>query len=294
MGGRFFMYIVKPFLAYEAQIEKICSRGCLIEDSDAAKTALSTMSYYRLSAYFLPFKQNDGNYKQGTRFETICRIYEFDRKLRNILFAALARIEIFLRANLAYYHAEQYGPLGYKNVANYRPNGHDHARFEDQIKAEIKKNNKIPFVHHHNQKYGGQFPLWVVVELFTFGMLSRFYADLRSKDQKRIARTLFRATPKLLASWLRCCTDLRNICAHHGRLYYRSFSAVPGGIANIDKKDDRRVFSLLLILKKLYPCKKAWNDEVCNAVCTLADDYKNDIQFRHIGFPLGWKALLRA
>lgn len=287
------MHAVKPFLTYEAQIEKIRSRGCLIADSDAAKTALATMSYYRLSAFFLPFKQTDGNYKQGIQFETICRIYEFDRKLRTILFAALARIEISLRARLAYYHAKQYGPLGYTDAANYRRNGHNHVRFHNQINNEMKKNAKVPFVRHHQQKYDGQFPLWVVIELFTFGMLSRFYADWQSQDQKHIARKLFHTTPTVLMSWFRCCTDLRNICAHHGRLYYRSFAAVPRGLADVDEKDKQRVFGLLLILKSLYPDKTVWNIEIYNSISALADEYQNDIQLGHIGFPRDWKASLQ-
>ena len=75
------------------------------------------------------------------------------------------------------------------------------------------------------KKYDGHFPLWVAVELFSFGMLSRFYSDMKTEDKKQLARRLYGTVPKNVSSWLRCCTDLRNICAHYGRLYYRIFSS---------------------------------------------------------------------
>ena len=64
------------------------------------------------------------------------------------------------------------------------------------------------------------FPIWVIVELFTLGMLSFFFADLNTQDQKDLARAVFHSTANNIKSWLRCCTDLRNICAHYGRLYF--------------------------------------------------------------------------
>jgi abortive infection bacteriophage resistance protein len=85
------------------------------------------------------------------------------------------------------------------------------------------------------ENYGGQFPVWVITELFTFGMLSYFYGDLPTPDQKQIAKDVFGAIPKNLVSWLRCCTDLRNICAHYGRLYFRIFTAIPANLPGLNK-----------------------------------------------------------
>jgi abortive infection bacteriophage resistance protein len=201
-GGAFFMNQVKPFRTYQGQIERLRTHGCQIEDPSFAEAVLSIVSYYRLSAYFLPFKQKDGNYNPGTSFKQVYHIYEFDRKLRTVLFAAVSRIEVFLRSQFAYYHAEQYGPLGYMDSINFRTRNHDHARFIKKITDEIRNNAKVPFVQHHIQNYDGQFPAWAIMELFTFGMLSRFYADLKTQDQKNLAKTLFGLNPKILSSWL--------------------------------------------------------------------------------------------
>jgi abortive infection bacteriophage resistance protein len=129
---------VKPFLSYEEQVKRIGSHGCHIEDASLARMVLSRINYYRFSAYFLPFKQTDGNYKPGTSFKTVYRIYEFDRRLRAVLFSAVARIEVFLRSQFAYYHAAHYGPLGYLDSSSFRDKGHDHTRFVNQINDTIR------------------------------------------------------------------------------------------------------------------------------------------------------------
>jgi abortive infection bacteriophage resistance protein len=294
MVGRFFMKQIKPFLSYEGQIERLRFHGCQIEDPLLAQTALSQVNYYRFSAYFLPFKQKNGNYRDGTSFESVYRIYEADRKLRAILFAVVARIEVFLRARFAHHHAKKYGPLGYMDSANFRPVGHDHARFMKKINDEIRSNAKIPFVQHHIQHYNRQFPVWVIMELFTFGMLSRFYADLRTQDQKKLSKTLFGLNPKTLSSWLHCCTDLRNNCAHHDRLYFRIFSSFPAGLSELDANDRQRLFGMLLVLKTLYPDKEGWDREVFEPIQSLLIGYQSDVKLRHIGFPKNWREMLNS
>lgn len=98
----------------------------------------------------------------------------------------------------------------------------------------FRNNNKALFVKYHVTKYNGEFPIWVIAELFTLGMISPFYADMTTADKKELAKSLYGTTPKYLVSWLRCVTDLRNICAHYGRLYYRIFTASPAGFSISD------------------------------------------------------------
>ncbi|MBR2124338.1 MAG: Abi family protein [Acetobacter sp.] len=62
----------------------------MISDLSSAEETLSKINYYRLSAYFLPFKETNGAYVSGTTFEKIVRIYEFDREIRSFLFRAIA------------------------------------------------------------------------------------------------------------------------------------------------------------------------------------------------------------
>ena len=176
------MLEIKSPRTYEEQVEKLTRRGCIISDKDACKRVLASVNYYRLSAYFLPFKVKGGLYSKGTTFKQIYHIYEFDRKLRNILFAALEVIEISLRTRLAYLHGHKYGALGYLDSSNFN-NKHNENKFKELLKTEIARNQKLPFVKHHLVKYHGAFPIWVI-ELFGFGMTSYFYADLHTTDKR--------------------------------------------------------------------------------------------------------------
>jgi len=80
-GGTFFMALIKPPTTYKQQIEKLRSRGCIIDDEAYAIDILAKVNYYRLTAYFLPFKKQDNSYREGTNINSIYNIYEFDRKL---------------------------------------------------------------------------------------------------------------------------------------------------------------------------------------------------------------------
>jgi abortive infection bacteriophage resistance protein len=282
---------IKHPTTYKQQLDKLRERGCQIDDSAACLSILSRLNYYRFTAYFLPFKQTNGKYQPNTNFNTVYRIYEFDRKIRGILFSVIEEIEIFLRSQFAYFHAHKYGSLGYMDAGNFNAY-HNHDKFLGHINGEKANRKKELFVKHHRQKYDNDFPVWVVTELFTFGMLSHVYSDLKTADQKKLAKELYDTIPKKLISWLHCCADLRNLCAHSGRLYDRIFTAAPVPQADIPQKSERRLFGAVMVVKSLYPEKDKWNKEIYPAFCALLQEYQNDIQLKHIGFPNDWASKL--
>lgn len=281
---------LKDPTTYQEQIELLKSRNIRIGDTARCAEVLENVNYYRFTAYFLPFKQADGLYQEGTQFAQVYQIYEFDRKFRSVLFAALEEIEIYLRAKFAYFHAHAYGAEGYMDASNFSP-AHQEEKFKENLNREIFNNRRSAFVAHHQEKYDGHFPIWVVVELFTFGMLSRFYSDLKTCDQKQLAKALYGTVPKNIISWLRCCTDLRNICAHYGRLYYRKFPATP---ANVDANSMQKtqLWGAVLAVKALYPEKEKWNIEVLPHIVALLKEYGDSIILEHIGFPVDWEKKL--
>ncbi len=118
------------------------------------------------------------------------------------------------------------GALGYLESSTFNSR-HNDAVFKQKIAACVNDNGRTLVVRHHNQKYGGRFPLWVIIEFFSMGMLSYLYADLHTPDKKKIAVNSFHTSAEGLQSWLRCTTELRNRCAHYSRLYYWIFSSIP-------------------------------------------------------------------
>jgi abortive infection bacteriophage resistance protein len=284
---------IKKPTTYKQQIALIEAKGFRVEDEKSSIQFLNQANYYRLSAYFLPFKKKDGTYFSSVNFSRIQRIYEFDSRIRTLVFQAIEQIELFTRTQFSYHLAHTYGALGYLNDSTYTTR-HNSEMFHSKIQACIEENKRTPVVQHHMQKYNGQFPIWVIIEFFSMGMLSYLYADMQSVDKKKLAHDSFQTSTACLESWLRCLTDLRNRCAHYSRLYYWSFPAIPKMPKDCNYTADRRLFSQLLMLKYLYPDKQRWNSHILVEIETLVTEYLPDISLKHIGFPSDWKNILKA
>jgi len=213
--------------------------------------------------------------------------------MRACLFQAIEQIEFYVRTTFAYYHAHKYGALGYLDKSSFSDR-HDSKIFHEKIEQCVKENRNTLVVKHHQEKYEGKFPLWVIIEFFSMGMLSYCYSDLKAEDQKTIARESFSSSAACIRSWLRCITDLRNRCAHYSRLYCWTFSAMPLTPKGNSFKMDRKLFSQILILKFLYPSKQEWNNKVAQNISNVIENNALDIYLCHIGFPEDWKTLLLA
>nr|DAO26681.1 MAG TPA: Abi-like protein [Caudoviricetes sp.] len=149
---------LKKPTTYQEQLDILRNRNIIIDDPARCTMVLESVNYYRFTAYFLPFKQKDGTYRDGTRFQRVYRIYEFDRKLRSVLFSALEEVEVYLRAKFAYFHAHKYGAEGYMDTANYSSH-HQAEKFKGNLAREIASNKRSAFVIHHNEHYDGHFPI---------------------------------------------------------------------------------------------------------------------------------------
>lgn len=294
-GGCFFIGVnfmdVKEFATFQQQLEKLKQRGCIVADENFAIRQLKRINYYRFTAYFLPFKKDNDTYIDGTSFDTVFRIYEFDRKLRGLLLSICEQIELMLRTRIAYYHSEKYGALGYLNTENFN-NRHNHDKFIEKCEKEIKQNENKPFVQHHIEKYDSKFPLWVIIELFSMGDLSFFFSDMRTADKKSIARNVFNTTHYNVSSWLFCLTILRNHCAHYARLYNARFGTVPVTPNKLNYQLKDSIFDYIMALKFLYPDVIEWQNVCLVNLYALIEEYQGVIDMKRIGFPENWKELL--
>ena len=284
---------LKPQTTFDEQVELLKEKGILINDSQKCTSLLKRVNYYRFSAYYLPFRNTETQKLFcSIDFDRIQKIYDFDQELRSLIFKTIEKIEIHLRTQLSYYHAHTYGPEGYRSAKNYNSR-HDHIKFSQYLDKCISENAKSLVVQHHIEKYDGHFPIWVIIEFFSMGMLSHFYRGLTTHDKKTVAKQLYDTNYKNLESWLRCLTDLRNRCAHYSRIYYWIFPAIP----KIPEKEKhiatRRLFSQLYMLKLLYPEKEKWNDEFLKPLIKLVKKYKKDISLKHLDFPYRWKSMLK-
>ena len=213
---------VKPARSYKEQLARLTDiHGLTIEDEARARYILSTVNYYRLTTYGKHLRRADDPdlFLPGVSLETLYGLYRFDMNLRHLLLPVLEFFEVQLRAKIAYQLAITYGSLGYMDAENFRaevlPNGASvHKSLIGKFKNEVKRQGALPFVRHHKIKYGGQFPIWAAVELFTFGMLGSLFDLMREGDQRAVSRE-YDLSPEALSRLIAAAVDVRNICAHY-------------------------------------------------------------------------------
>lgn len=282
----------QPPMTIDEQVENLKSLGLIINDEEYAKKILNDISYFRLvKAYSLGFKPKNGNYNDGVTFEQIVELYLFNANFRQITFAEIEKIEVNVRCRIANYFAETYGVLGYKETTNFVDEEY-HKTFMDDIKEEVGRNSKAPFVRNFRDNYeGGELPIYALVEVFSFGTLSKFYKNMKNADKKVVAKS-FGIGYTYLESWLESISYVRNICAHYGRLYNAKLSKTPtlykeysqAGIGN------NRMFGVLLCMKQVLKSDKHWNLYV-DQIEMLIDKYEK-VDVKTMGFPENWKELL--
>ena len=273
------------------QIMILKQRGCVIEDEKKARSTLKYINFYRLSNYFEPFSVSKHKYEDGTSFEKIMRVYEMDRKLRSILLAALEEVEIALRAAVSNYHALKYGALGYLNPSNFNLS-HNHQSFLARVNHLIESNDEKQFVRHYNSKYGGKFPLWVMMELFSFGSLAFFYRDMKNGDKKELADEYYNCSPNELDNWVFCLNELRNSCAHYCRLYGTSFPVDPKTPDDFPMTLSANVFGYIIVMKQIFHSHENWNERVVKPVSRILKKNADVIRLSDLGFPENWETMI--
>ena len=282
----------QPSMTIEEQVENLKSIGLIVNDEEYAKKILNDISYFRLiKAYSLNLKPKNGNYENQVTFEQIVELYLFNANFRQIIFPEIEKVEINVRCRIANYFAEQYGVLGYLEADNFI-NPEYHQAFLEDIEEEIRRNSKAPFVKNFRDNYeGGNLPIYALVEVFSFGTLSKFYKNMKNPDKKAVARS-FGIGYTYFESWLESISYVRNICAHYGRLYNAKLSKTPilykeysqAGIGN------NRIFGVLLCLKHLLKNDGHWNLFV-DKVEMLFEKYES-VDIRTMGYSENWKNLL--
>lgn len=291
---------LKPYLTYEQQVRHLIdNHGLIVDDEKAAMLVLSHINYYRLSGYAIGLYQAPDNewFRPGVTFDQMHRLYRFDMLLRNMMLPIIEYIEINLRTKIAYTFAGKYGALGYQNRQNFQKssvrNGNDlFDLLSDRIRQDINHRKNLPFIQHHIQKYGGKFPLWVAIDVFSFGTLSRFYSLMLPEDQKAIALQ-YGLSSQRLASWISILNTVRNICAHYGRLYNMPLPAIPKLYREHQQYQSNRLFAVLLVIQRLTFGSAEWNTFLVN-LQGLLDEHADVVNLSFIGFPSEWFDVLSA
>jgi abortive infection bacteriophage resistance protein len=288
----------KAPLTFEQQADLLIARG-LLADKTVLVTRLHEVNYYRLSAYWHPFRTPDTeNLQSGTKWETVWRRYTFDRQLRLLVMDAIERVEVSTRTRIVNAFTLQHGPFGHTDGANLPGiSPFAHREFMERLHVEQRR-SKENFVRHFHEKYTSEteLPLWMACELMPFGMTLTLYQHLDKHIQVGIADA-YHIPPKVLETWMRTLNYVRNICAHHGRLWNRELAIrpfiprqhtnsawhVPVDIAAAQ----HRLFSVLTLLRYMMAIiapQSQWS----HRFDALLAQY-HDIPLPQMGFPSNWR-----
>lgn len=291
------MKYAKPALTYEDQADLLLSRG-LIADKTVLVEKLRAVNYYRLSGYWFPFRipdDPDDKFQSGTKLEQIWQRYTFDRQLRLLVMDAIERVEVSVKTKLSYNHSHTNGPLGYiqkHSVPNL--NDSDYSKFLTRVLQETA-NSKEQFIVHFKVKYGDLhsfLPLWMAMEILSFGTMFTFFKGIDRSLKLSIAGE-YEVPFGVLESWLSSLNIIRNICAHHGRLWNKVLGIKP----QIPSKDKRwhepvkvtnnRMFGILTILKYMMN-QVAPQSSWAGRFQTLLSKYPQ-VPIDQMGFPENWQ-----
>ena len=288
----------KPALTFEQQLARLQSRGLAVSSSGTAIAALASISYYRLSGYWYPLRMRaDGGellseFRSGATLDDVLGLYDFDRRLRLLVLDALERVEVALRAAVTYHLGHQYGAFGHESAANFHPR-FEHAAWLVRLHEEVARSQDA-FVTHYRRNYEGfpTLPIWMVTEVMSLGSLSRLVRGLKSDDKRAVAGR-FQLHPKRLEDWLHVLTYVRNVCAHHSRLWNRELAIRPdvkGGaewLPPVTPRNDR-IFYTLLMLRHLQMCSGNGDEWAMACEALLVPMTSSDRWRIAMGFPEDW------
>ena len=293
---------LKPALTYQDQLTRLQTvHGLAVANPNSAIEILKKVNYYRLSAYGIGLKRKDDaeKYKTGISLEHLYRLYQFDCSLRNLVAHMIEPIEVQLRTQISNLIGLKYGPEGYIDPANFvskttKDGKLVHDIVIENFKNEVDHQQNTPFVQHHVTQYGGHFPVWVATELFTFGNLSSLYSIMRYDDRKTIAQ-LYNASPGYLESWILTLVEVRNICAHYGRLYNMPLKQTPQLYMPYKRYQSshlNKLFPVLLCIKRMLDSDERWMTFE-ERLETLVEEYQDVVRISYMGFPKDWESALR-
>ena len=320
----------KTWLSIDGQLDKLQSRGVKILDREAGYQLLSAVGYYRVTGYLYPLRESksyiDGHgrsrvrilngYRTGTTLEYAAELIKFDRELRMLVLDGIERIEISLRTRLAY-------TLGRKSAfAHLDPTSFVSSFTEPKRGPEISVSSRSlhqesldrvderraasqeAFVLHFREVYDDKMPIWALTEILEMGQISRLYNGLNNAIATEIANYYKVPTKRMMNSWISSLNYVRNVSAHHARLFNRKLVVAPSRpghshmllLGHMKDQDSAKqafgIYNALAVMNYLLhtvDANSGWPERLVNVINSFPPS--NQLGIESMGFPKAWHAL---
>lgn len=292
------MQFAKPPISFEAQVDLLVSRGMSIPDPARACRYLAHINYYRLRAYWLPLEKSGGNdehlFRPGTCFDDVLALYLFDRKFRLLIIEAVERIEVSFRTQFAHVLAMRYGSHPHLDAGLFF-HPEKYQRCLKGLREEISRSSET-FIDHYRTRYTDPEmpPIWAACEVMSFGQLSSWFNNLKYRPDRQAIASIYDLDEKVLASLMHHLTHVRNLAAHHSRLWNRrlTFTMRQPQRPKKLRRDfnlgaDRNIYNTLVMLGYLLKVSSPGTSWV-NRLRQLLNEYPQASPAA-MGFPVDWQ-----
>ena len=297
----------KIFRTLDEQVDIFKRRGLVVDDEERARQILFRENYFFISGYRHLFTQNGKKdlFLEGTTFEELYGTFVFDRRIRNIFFKNILIVENNIKSIMSYQLSKKYGykEKDYLDVKNFSSDSMQARQVHDvlsKVRRQIRINgSKHTATYHYINNYGF-IPLWILVKVLSFGIMSEFYDILKFDDKEEIAKA-YNLDVESLTIYLSLLSNFRNVCAHEDILYdHRVQRSIPDSeyhkLLEIQKVDEEYIygkndlFSLVIILKYMLTREEfsLMIDEIKREVDILDDKVSTvplEAILNKIGFP---------
>lgn len=285
----------KPALTYAAQLAQLKMRGLIVGNEQKALHLLANISYYRLSGYWHPLLQDHQNhiFKPNATFDTAFKLYCFDRELRKMIAGELEKIEVAIRALIIYTMSHKFGPFWYQDSSLFRSTSL-YLTNKEVLEKEFSRSDEL-FLKAFRTNYSDPLPpSWMLLEVISFGTLSKLYRDITPVHERRKIAAHFGLDDRTFGSWLHCLVYIRNICAHHSRLWNKILGIQPRvplnphgvWLQSTNIANNRTFFVLSMILYLLNRVNP--NHTFISRLENLFAKYP-DVSLQAMGFPNNWE-----
>lgn len=305
---------VKQFKTIDEQIDILKDKGLLIEDEQNAKQILLRENYFFINGYRHIFMINssDKRFKENATFDELYSLFCFDRNIRNIMFKYLLIVENNLKSIFSYHLSSKYGykEKDYLKISNFTTDISKHRQVADVIskmKRQIRVNAKQHTATLHYLTNYGYIPMWILVKVLSFGIISELYMILKYDDKKEIAN-YYGIAEEELSIFLPIMSNYRNLCAHEDILYnHKTQRGIPNNkyhqLLNIPMDNDEYIYgkndlySLVIMFKYMLSENdfKLLIHELIYEIDTLdgkVESVKLNTILDKIGFPINWKDIV--
>lgn len=262
------MALKKEFKTLDQQIDILKGKGLVIENVDKVKKILFRENYFFINGYRYIFykSKDDRTFIEGTSFDELYAFFLFDRNIRNIMFKNILIVENNIKSVMSYIMSKKYGirEKDYLRFTNFSRDSLKTRKVNDvlgKMKRQIKINSKQHSATLHYIMNYGYIPMWILVKVLSFGIVSELYSILRNEDMEEIAN-YYEISPNELEIFLSVTANYRNLCAHEDILFdHKTQRNIPDTkyheLLNIPKVDGEYVygkndfFSVIIIMKHL-------------------------------------------